>query len=866
MTKRRLIVPEVVQTSAMDCGPAALKAIFGGFGMYLSYGRLREACQTDVDGTSIDAMEEIATRLGMDASQIMMPRDHLLLPESESLPGIIVTRLAGGATHFVVVWRAHGPFVQVMDPAAGRMWVPRKTFLDSLYIHQQAIPRDGWEGWATSDSYQKALERRLRALGLGPQKWDDVAALDAAIRLTQALVDNKKIAKGEAAETMAALRLSPEEIPDEYWTARAVAGDETQVKLRGAVLIHAAGPKVGYGKTEKDALPEALGLALSEAPPNPWASLSSAVAESGWVQPSVMGLALLLAAGGAVLEALLFRGLFDLARHLTLTGQRIAALGAFAAFLVGLLLLEWPVEVGLLRMGREMEGRLRVQFLSKIPRLNDRYFQSRLVSDMAYRAHSIQMLRQLPELAGQYLKLSLSLAFTVAGIGYFFPDALVPALLAAVAAVVIPLLCQPAMNERDMRFRELTGALSKFYLDALLGITAIKAHASERTLRGAQATQLGRWASAGLRQQGFLVRAEAIQQVVIYGLLFWLVYAQASTTREPAGMLLLVYWALSIPALGQQMALIAWNYPSMRNTALRFLEPLGSPEEEVAIPSLQDAKTGGVALDIEDVFVSAGGHSILNGISLHVEPGEHIGVVGLSGAGKSSLVGLLLGWHKPVAGRVLVDGEVLDPRRLSLLRRETAWIDPQVQLFNSSLFENLGYGNDAAAGERLGQAVEDADLANVLKRLPDGLQTGLGEGGRLVSGGEGQRVRMGRAMARDGVRLAILDEPARGLDRERRQAFVARAQARFANATMFCITHDVMDTLELKRVLVIEHGKLLEDGDPKLLFVQKDSRYRALYEQEELVRREMWSHPRWRRLRLVDGKLHEQESPQCTQT
>ena len=68
---RRLVIPEVVQTSATDCGPAALKALFAGFGMYLSYGRLREACQTDVDGTSIDTLETIATRLGLDVEQRM---------------------------------------------------------------------------------------------------------------------------------------------------------------------------------------------------------------------------------------------------------------------------------------------------------------------------------------------------------------------------------------------------------------------------------------------------------------------------------------------------------------------------------------------------------------------------------------------------------------------------------------------------------------------------------------------------------------------------------------------------------------------------------------------------------------------------
>ena len=87
----RLIVPEVVQTSAMDCGPAALKCLLEGFGISVGYGRLREACQTDVDGTSIDTIEEIAVQLGLEAEQVMLPVDHLLLPEARALPAIVVS-------------------------------------------------------------------------------------------------------------------------------------------------------------------------------------------------------------------------------------------------------------------------------------------------------------------------------------------------------------------------------------------------------------------------------------------------------------------------------------------------------------------------------------------------------------------------------------------------------------------------------------------------------------------------------------------------------------------------------------------------------------------------------------------------------
>ena len=106
----------------MDCGPAALACLIQGFGLRASYGRLREACQTDVDGTSIDTLEDIARDVGLRAEQIIVPIDHVLATSSDVLPAIAVVRQPGGVLHFVVAWRKHGRLVQVMDPATGRRW------------------------------------------------------------------------------------------------------------------------------------------------------------------------------------------------------------------------------------------------------------------------------------------------------------------------------------------------------------------------------------------------------------------------------------------------------------------------------------------------------------------------------------------------------------------------------------------------------------------------------------------------------------------------------------------------------------------------------------------------------------------------
>jgi ATP-binding cassette subfamily B protein len=311
--------------------------------------------------------------------------------------------------------------------------------------------------------------------------------------------------------------------------------------------------------------------------------------------------------------------------------------------------------------------------------------------------------------------------------------------------------------------------------------------------------------------------------------------------------------------LAQQLAVVARQYPTQRAIVLRLLEPLGAPEEPRTDARPDTARRrSAVALDLAGVVVRAGGHTILDEIDLHIGAGSDVAIVGASGAGKSSLVGVLLGWHRPVAGEVRIDGEPLDGATQDRLRRETAWVDPAVQLWNRSLLDNLCYGAPTVESERVGAAVDAAALQSVLERLPDGLQTRLGEGGALVSGGEGQRVRLGRALLRPNVRLVILDEPFRGLDREHRRRLLHNAREAWADATFLCITHDVGETLGFSRVLVLQAGRIVEDGDPAVLSRDLSSRYAALLRDEDDVRDRMWRDEGWRRLWMRDGSLEQE--------
>jgi ABC-type bacteriocin/lantibiotic exporter with double-glycine peptidase domain len=860
---RRLLVPEVVQTSAMDCGPACLASLLAGFGVAASYGRLREACQTDVDGTSIDTLEQIAVDLGLDAQQILIPPDHVLRAEAAALPAIAVTRLPGGVNHFVVVWRRLGNRVQIMDPGVGRRWIAADRLRDDLYVHEMDLPVEAWRGWAGSDDLRRPLAARLAGLGLASgatdaaieaalahDGWQPIAALDAAARLVEELVRARAVDRGAAAAALvaslaAAGAVRVDAIPAHCWSARTGA-DETTVRARGAVLVHVA------GRREPVAAPASrdLAAALAEPPARPWRHLVAALAADGRRVPTIVLVGALIAAAGVLIEAALWRALLDVT-DLTI-GQLGGALATLLVFLLAMALVEAPRAGAVLGLGRRLELRVRVAFLGALPGLAPRYLRSRPTSDLAERSHGLHRLRELPALADQAIGLVATAALTTAAIAWLAPGSAPLAVALAVVSIGPPLLAYPALAERELRTRTHAGALARFYLDALLGVVAARAHGIERPLLREHEGLLAEWIRAARREQALGAAVAAVQGALAIGLAAAIVTAETGDA-VPASALLLVYWALGLPVLGAELGELLRSVPRHRNLALRILEPLAH-RTEVAAPAAAP-RAGGVALALEDVAVVAGGHQVLDGVDLAIDAGEHVAVIGRSGAGKSTLLGLLLGWHAPARGRVLVDGDELTADTAPALRARTAWVDPAVQVWNDTLAENLLYG---APGADLGAAIAGADLEAVLARLPEGLQTRLGEGGALVSGGEGQRVRLGRALARGAVGLAVLDEPFRGLDRGQRSRLLAAVRERWAGATLLCATHDLAETRTFPRVLVVEGGRVVEDGAPAALAAEPGSRYAALLAEADDAERR-WAG--WRRLRVERGRVVEELAP-----
>jgi ABC-type bacteriocin/lantibiotic exporter with double-glycine peptidase domain len=883
---RRFTIPEVVQTSAMDCGPASLAALLAGFDVPANYAHLREVCQTDVDGTSIDTLEDVARASGLDAEQVMLPVDQAFEPSAQALPALTVVRLPGGNTHFVVLWRRVGRLVQVMDPAHGRSWQGLATLERRLYRHQQAVDPADVMAWFAGDENLAVQRARLARLGVGRDQagalldaavaagWRSCARLDGAVRMVAELVTARALPRRAAPRLVAGLAVADgPAIPDRHLAMVAGQGDE--VILRGVVLVRCRdrGPPAADAGADAAATPPtpamvALGAPASTSPARELVRLIRREPASALFG---LGLMLVIAGGALAFEALVLRGLLGLVEELDTGRLRALAVGVVLALLAALLVFDVSLRAVVAGVGRRLELALRIGFLERLPALKDRYFRTRLTSDLAQRAHAVHTLRALPEVMSGLARAWIEVALLGVALAWLAPDRWRLAVAAVALAIGLPLLVQRHLREVDLRARTHAGALSRFFLDALLGVAPIRAHRAEPAVAREHESLLVDWLAASRRFVALQVAVDAALFVACFVPLVALVALELAARPVDGSALLLVYWAISLPQRAAIAAQHLAQTPGLRNTALRLAEPLASadpigaatpppaggssPATDGASP---DATAPGVAIELEDVTVSAGGHTLLHGIHLSIAPGEHIAVVGPSGAGKSSLVGLLLGFHEPSSGALRVDGRPLDAAALDALRGRTAWVDPAVQLWSDGLYDNLLYGAPADGAAALPAALDRAALREVIEVLPGGLQTPLGESGRLLSGGQGQRVRLGRAMVRSDARLVLLDEPFRGLDRPARERLLTAARAHFAGATLLHVTHDVSHALELSRVLVIEGGQVVEDGAPAALAAAPGSRFAALLAAERAVHRTLWGDTRWRRIRIGEGAAREE--------
>ncbi|WP_448265985.1 ABC transporter ATP-binding protein [Nostoc sp. DSM 114159] len=489
-------------------------------------------------------------------------------------------------------------------------------------------------------------------------------------------------------------------------------------------------------------------------------------------------------------------------------------------------------------VGSQMVYDLGAALFDRLQHLSLRFHNQQRAGDLVRRVMTDSICIQNLAM-GVFLPVLTSLVNLVAMFGVMWQINQLLSLLSLTIAPLIILLIwvfnQP-MTERTYQYQQFEGeivALSEQTLTAIPIIQAFgrEAHEDER-FRYLSQKALQAYVRSILAQMQFKVGVGGVTAVGTAAIMAYGGFQVLDGSLSIGSLLVFLSYLASLYVPMATLAYMSSSFASAAASARRVLEVLDTQDGVQDAPDVRPLPVrpvggrGHVCLE-KVTFGYEPNYPVLQEITLEARPGETIALVGATGAGKTTLVSLILRFFDPWQGRVLFDGVDVQSVQLKSLREQIALVLQEPFLLPITIAENIAYGCFNASREAIVKAAQVANADSFIQRLPQGYDTVIGERGATLSGGEKQRLAIARALLKDAPVL-ILDEPTSALDAQTEFLLLEALERLMAGRTTFIIAHRLSTIQRADRIVVLDRGKVVEMGTHEELLAVSGY-YKKLY-------------------------------------
>lgn len=373
--------------------------------------------------------------------------------------------------------------------------------------------------------------------------------------------------------------------------------------------------------------------------------------------------------------------------------------------------------------------------------------------------------------------------------------------------------------------------------DSISNIISVKSYAKEAHERRRYADFSRKSYNAGIKSMRATIARDilfnCVQLCITALILVFLLMGREWLGISVAVLVLIVNYAQTVQGELWNINSILKNINRVFGDAHEMTLILDTIDDVVDIPEAQILIMNQASVDFDNISFrhKDAKDEIFTNFNLKVEPGERIGLVGVSGSGKTTLTKLLLRFADVNSGEITVSGQNIRNITQQSLRENIAYVPQETSLFHRSIAENIAYGKPDATQAEIEQAAKLANAHEFIIEMPEGYETLVGERGVKLSGGQRQRIAIARAILKDAP-ILVLDEATSALDSESEALIQSALERLMKGRTSIVIAHRLSTVASLDRIVVLQNGKIVEQGSHHALLEQKDGVYHHLWSRQ----------------------------------